>query len=164
MGQNKGGFTYAGGDLNDPNTIRDNKAIIGNDSERALRLSGSYELPFAISLAGSMVANAGYPFVSSYSLSRAVAATQGIALTRASQTIALSERGDERLPGVTIMDLRLSRSFRFGSRSFNPTIDFFNIANSDTRVNQNSTIGGSYLLPTEILAPRIIRVGFSLNF
>jgi hypothetical protein len=164
IGQNKGGFTYAGSDLNDPNTIRDNKAIIGNDSERALRLSGSYELPFAIHFAGSVVANSGYPFVSSYSLSRAVAATQGINLTRASQTVALSERGDERLPGVTIMDLRLSRSFRFGSRSFNPTIDFFNIANSDTRVNQNSTIGGSYLLPTEILAPRIIRVGFALNF
>ena len=43
-----------------------------------------------------MLANNGYPYVSTYSLTRAVAATQGITLTRASQTIQLSERGDER--------------------------------------------------------------------
>ncbi|HYE88943.1 MAG TPA: hypothetical protein VEA16_21465, partial [Vicinamibacterales bacterium] len=103
-------------------------------------------------------------YVSTYSLSRATAATQGIALTRATQTIQLSERGDERFPDVTMVDLRLSRGFRFGSRSITPTIDFFNVTNTDTRDNQNSAVGASYLLPTSILSPRIIRVGFSLNF
>ena len=93
-----------------------------------------------------------------------MALTQGIALTRATQTINLSERGDERFPDVTMMDLRLSRRFRFGARSFQPTIDFFNVTNTDTRDNQNSVVGASYLLPTTILSPRIIRIGFSLNF
>ncbi|MBY0496136.1 MAG: TonB-dependent receptor [Cyanobacteria bacterium] len=162
IGRNRGGL--GGGDLNDPNTIRFPRGIIGNDSERALRISGSYELPYQISLAGSMLANNGYPYVSTYSVTRAFAATQGIALTRASQTIVLSERGTERLPNVTMIDLRLSRRFRFGSRSFQPTIDFFNVTNTDTRDNQNSAVGANYLLPTSILAPRIIRVGFSLNF
>jgi len=36
--------------------------------------------------------------------------------------------------------------------------------NTDTRDNQNSAVGANYLIPTSILAPRIIRVGFSLNF
>ncbi|HEX6162625.1 MAG TPA: TonB-dependent receptor [Vicinamibacterales bacterium] len=162
IGRNEGGF--GGNDLNDPNPRRFPRGIIGNDSERALRISGSYELPWQISLAGSMLSNNGYPYVSTYSVTRAFAATQGIALTRATQTIQLSERGDERFPDVTMIDLRLSRRFRFGTRSFQPTIDFFNVTNTDTRDNQNSTVGASYLLPTSILSPRIIRVGFSLNF
>jgi hypothetical protein len=162
IGKNEGGI--GGGDLNDPNGTRFPRGIIGNDSETALRISGSYELPFRINFAGSMLANNGYPYVSTYSLTRAVAATQGITLTRASQTITLTQRGEERLPNVTMVDLRLSRAFRFGSRSFQPTIDVFNVGNVDTRDNQNSAVGPSYLLPTSILAPRIIRVGFSLNF
>jgi hypothetical protein len=170
IGRNEGGLNSATGsgqgtgDLNDPNLTVYERGVIGNDSETALRISGSYELPGAIILAGSLLANNGYPYVSTYSLSRAAAAAQGIALTRASQTIILSERGDERLPNVTMMDLRFSRMFRFGSRSFQPTIDIFNITNTDTRDNQNSGVGANYLIPTSILSPRIIRVGFSLNF
>jgi hypothetical protein len=163
FGKNEGGIGAAG-DLNDPNPTRFPRGIIGNDSERALRISGSYELPYGISFAGSMLANNGYPYVSTYSLSRAAAATQGITLTRATQTIQLSERGEERFPNVTMVDLRLSRRFRFGTRSFQPTIDFFNVTNTDTKDNQNNAVGANYLLPTSILAPRIIRIGFSLNF
>jgi hypothetical protein len=162
IGKNEGGT--GGEDLNDPNRTRFPRVIIGNDSERAFRLSGSYRLPGDVTVAGSMLANNGYPYVSTYSLTRAQAAAQGITLTRASQTITLTERGEERLPNVTMVDLRLSRPFRFGSRSIQPTVDFFNIMNVDTRDNQNSAVGGNYLIPTSILAPRIIRVGFSLNF
>jgi hypothetical protein len=169
VGKNTGGppspvgFTNAN-DLNDPNVTLYPKGIIGNDSETALRLSGSYTLPFDVTLAGSMIANNGYPYVSTYSLTRAVAATQGITLTRASQTIQLSERGTERYPNVTMFDIRLSRAFRFGGRSFQPTFDFFNIGNADTTVAHTTAVGGSYLAPSEILSPRIIRVGFSFDF
>ncbi len=85
-------------------------------------------------------------------------------LTRATQTVVLSERGDERFDNVTMVDIRLSRAFRFGSRSFTPQVDFFNIGNADTTVGHNVQVGSSYLFPSEILSPRIIRVGFSLNF
>jgi hypothetical protein len=43
-------------------------------------------------------------------------------------------------------------------------VDFFNVTNADTKDNQNSGVGANYLLPTSILTPRTIRVGFSLNF
>jgi hypothetical protein len=163
IGKNEGGVA-AGNDLNDPNNTVYPQGIIGNDSETAFRLSGSYMLPWDINLAGSMIANNGYPYVSTYVLSRAVAATQGITLTRATQTVQLSERGEERFDNVTMVDLRLSKAIRFGSRSFTPQIDFFNITNADTAVSRTTAVGGNYLIPTEILAPRIIRVGFSLNF
>ena len=54
-----------------------------------------------------------------------------------------------------------------GSRTIAPQIDIFNLANADTVVNTTTAVGGSYLLPSggdPILSPRIIRVGFSLNF
>jgi hypothetical protein len=163
IGKNQGGTTN-GTDLNDPNVTLYPKGTIGNDSETAFRLSGSYSLPWDIGLSGSMIANGGYPYVSTYNLTRAVAATQGITLTRASQTVLLSNRGDERYPTVVMVDLRLSRTFRFGGRSIQPYADFFNIGNADTRVTHTVAVGGNYLVPTEILAPRIVRVGFSLNF
>ena len=166
LGKNEGGVS-GGNDLNDPNNTRFPTGIIGNDSEQAFRLSGSYLLPLDINLSGSMVANNGYPYVSTFSLTRAEAALQGITLTRASQTVQLSRRGDERYENVVMFDARLAKTFRFGSRSISPQIDFFNIGNADTVVNTTTAVGGSYLLPAggdPILSPRIIRVGFSLNF
>ncbi len=46
IGKNEGGVA-GGNDLNDPNNTLFPTGIIGNDSETALRLSGSYELPWA---------------------------------------------------------------------------------------------------------------------
>jgi hypothetical protein len=163
IGRNTGGTTN-GSDLNDPNVTLYPTGIIGNDSELAFRLSGSYRLPWDISLAGALVSNNGYPYVSNFSVSRALAASAGVSLTRASQTVVLSERGDERYQSVTMLDLRLSRAFRFGTRRITPQADFFNLTNSDTTVSHNTTVGTTYLLPQEILAPRIIRFGFSIDF
>jgi hypothetical protein len=165
LGKNEGGVTGSGNDLSDPNNTLFPTGIIGNDSEQALRLSGSYELPWQINFAGSLIANNGYPFETTYQLTRAVAATQGIALTRANQTINLAARGEERYPNVVMADVRLSRRFRFGgNRSFQPEISVFNITNADTVVSHTVSIGGNYLRPTQILAPRIARVGFTLLF
>jgi hypothetical protein len=166
LGKNEGGVS-GGTDLNDPNNTRFPQGIVGNDSEKAFRLSGSYTLPLDINVSGSLVANNGYPYVSTYTLTRAAAAAQGITLTRASQTIQLSQRGEERLDNVVLLDMRLAKTFRFGSRSFSPQVDFFNLTNADTVVNRTTAVGPSYLRPAggdPILSPRIIRVGFSLNF
>ncbi|MGE0815068.1 MAG: carboxypeptidase regulatory-like domain-containing protein [Vicinamibacterales bacterium] len=169
FGNNRGGVNSSGGqsgtaDLNDPNNTTFPDGIIGNDSTVAFRLSGSYQLPGDISLAGSLVSNSGYPYVSTASVTRAQAAAAGVTMTRATQTVLLSERGDERFDAVTMLDLRLSKRFRFGSRSFTPQVDFFNITNADTTVSNNAVVGGTYLRPADILSPRIIRVGFSLDF
>jgi hypothetical protein len=163
FGKNEGGVTN-GNDLNDPNVTARPRGIIGNDSSVGFRLSGSYRLPYDISIAGSMIANDGYPVVSTYAVSRAVASRAGVSLTRSSQTVTLSDRGEERYPNVTMFDVRFSRAFRFGSRSLTPQLDLFNLGNADTIVSRNSSVGSSYLQPREILSPRIIRVGFSLNF
>ena len=101
------------------------------------------------------------------SLTRAAAATQGITLTRASQTIQLSQRGDERYENVMMFDMRLSKPFRFGSAQL-PAADRL-LQHHQRRHGVNHDDGGRRELPAAgrrrpILSPRIIRVGFSLNF
>ena len=172
IGKNTGGLNNGGVnsgqsstvDLNDPNNTLYQDGIIGNDSDIAFRLSGSYQLPGTVSLAGALLSNGGYPYVSTYTVSRASVAP-AVALTRATQLVFLSERGTERLPSVTMVDLSLSRPFRFGGgRAISPRLDLFNIGNAGTIVRYNPAVGGTYLAPAEIVAPRIIRVGFSIDF
>jgi hypothetical protein len=163
LGKNEGGVTN-GTDLNDPNVTIHPKGIIGNDSKVAFRLSGSYDLPKEIRIAGAFIGNTGYPYQSTFQITRAAAALQGVALTRATQTITLSDRGDERLAAVKTADIRISRAFRFGTRRITPDINFFNIGNAAPVVALNNAVGATYLAPNEILAPRIIRVGFSVDF
>jgi hypothetical protein len=161
LGNNKGGAVI-NGDLNDPNVSQNfPEGTVGMDSKYALRLSGSYRLPGEVTVAASLISNGGYPIQSTYTVTRTAFPT----LTRASQAVRLSKRGDERLPNVTMLDLRLSRSFSLGGgRSLNPQLDVFNVTNASTFVTRNVNVGSVYLVPTEILAPRIIRFGLALNF
>jgi len=159
LGRNYGGV--AGGDLNDPNNSQNfPRGIEGTDSEYAFRLSGSYTAPYDISVSGSFILNNGYPYQSQYAVTRTVFPT----LTRSSQTVRLTERGDERLPDVKMVDLRVSRTFRIGTRRITPLLEVFNLGNADTFVGYNNNVGQAYLRPTDILSPRIARVGVTVDF
>jgi len=112
----------------------------------------------------SLISNTGYPYISTYTLSRATAATAGVNLTRASQLVLLSNRGDERLDTVSLIDLRISRAFRFGTRRISPQLDIYNLTNQYTPQGLTVGVGSTYLRPTSIISPRIMRVGIVLNF
>jgi hypothetical protein len=163
IGRNEGGMNSSGGqsataDLNDPNNTLFSKGVVGLDSKAGFRLLGSYLAPWNVLVAGSLISNGGGAYVSTYSASFA-------GLTRGTQTVFLSARGDERLPTVTTADIRVSRAFRFaGNRRIMPQLDLFNIGNAAAPVTITSTVGPSYLAPTQILAPRIARIGFSIDF
>jgi hypothetical protein len=173
FGRNKGGVvnnTLASNgqsatiDLNDPNNTLYPTGVVSLDSKYGFRLSGSYLAPGDILVAGSYTSNGGGAIQSNYSASRAAVASV-VALTRGSQTVFLSERGTERLPNVNEADIRISRPFKFGGdRRITPQVDFFNITNAAPAVTMTQAVGGSYLAPTQILAPRIIRVGFAILF
>jgi hypothetical protein len=159
-GRNEGGVSF--GDFNDPNNLINQQGIVGNDATHQLRLSGTFLVPRAeVAVSGSLVRNTGYPRQFTYQVTRAVFP----GLTRSAQTVRVNTRGDERLPPVTLLDLRLSRPIRLaGNRSFEPQLDIFNVTNTDVIVRIVDAIGPRLGFPTEIMAPRIIRVGFSVNF
>ena len=168
IGRNKGGVNDSGvvgqvttTDLNDPNRTAFANGIVGYDSKYAFRLAGSYIIPGDVTVAGSLISNGGFPYTSTYTVNRSLYP----GLTRSSQVVFLSNRGDERLPNVSMADLRISRAFRFaGNRRVVPQIELFNIANASTVVAINGGVGSSYLKPTQIVAPRIIRIGLNIDF
>src|SRR5262249_44371936 len=142
------------GDLNDPNTTRFANGIVGNDSPVAFRLSGSYTAPKDIQVSGSLVSNSGYPYVSAYTVTRAqfaslCTANCGTGLTRSSQLVILSDRGDERLPATTLVDMRVSRAFRFGpGRRISPQFDVYNLFNRYTPQGTGTAAQATtYLIP-----------------
>jgi hypothetical protein len=159
VGRNHGGV--ATGDLNDPNNaLIFPEGIEGTDSKYAFRVSGSYTAPGDVNVSGSFILNDGYPYVSAYNVTRTIFP----ALTRSSQTARLTERGDERLPDVAMVDLRVSRTFRIGDRRVTPLVEVFNVGNADTVVGYSSTVGAAYLRPSDILSPRIVRAGITVDF
>ena len=89
-----------------------------------------------------------------------------MALTRASQTVFLSDRGDERLHGGdAARPAPLARRSASAQRRIEPQFDIFNLANASTVADSiNVGVGSTYWLPATIVAPRIMHVGFSLNF
>jgi hypothetical protein len=79
--------------------------------------------------------------------------------------VLLSDRGDERLPTVRQLDLRVSRVFKFvGNRRIVPQLDLFNVTNAYTPTGVNVAVGTVWRQPNAIISPRIARVGFSINF
>jgi len=173
LGKNTGGLNGTGGqsgsnDLNDPNFLTFSNGIVGNDSPVAFRLSGSYSAPWDILVAGTFIANSGFPYISTFSVTRA--AFPGLCncsstLVRSTQTVLLSDRGDERLPPVRQLDLRVSRVFKFvGNRRIVPQLDLFNVTNAYTPTGVNVAVGTVWRQPNAIISPRIARVGFSINF
>ncbi|MBL8143278.1 MAG: TonB-dependent receptor [Acidobacteria bacterium] len=160
VGKNVGGIDL--GDFNDPNNLVNQQGKVGNDATYSLKIAGTYVIPkIELSVAGSALRNTGYPRHFSYSVNRAAFA----GLTRSSQTVYVNARGDERLPSVSMVDLRLSRRFRFSSSmSIEPQLDIFNVANNDVIVNMVNTLGSRLGYPSEILAPRIVRVGVAVQF
>ena len=112
-------------------------------------------------LSGSLLLNDGYPYQSTYTVTRAAFPT----LTRASQAVRLTPNGEERLPDVLLVDLRLSRPFKVGgTRVLEPSVEVFNLANASTIVGLTSAVGSVYLAPTEILSPRMFRLGLRFDF
>ena len=159
-GLNDGGQSF--GEFNDPNNLINQQGIVGNDATYQLKLSGTWLVPKAdIAVSGSLVRNTGYPRQSAYSVTRAIYP----GLTRSSQTVRLDERGDLRRPTVVMLDLRFSRPIPVNhGMTIEPQVDVFNVTNNDVIVNMVDTIGSRYGYPSEILAPRIFRVGLAVKF
>jgi hypothetical protein len=77
--------------------------------------------------------------------------------------VLLDPVGDSRLPNYQNLDLHVDKRFRFGQASLLPSLDVFNVMNSNTiqaiRGTQNASNANQI---QAILAPRVVRVGVRL--
>ena len=122
------------------------------------KLSGLYELPYSINVSGFYNARQGYPF------------EQGIlspSRQRGAGTVfvVLDEVGELRLPNYHNVDLHVERPVSIANVKFVPSLDVFNVTNSNTvqaiRGTQNATNANQI---QAIVAPRVVRFGVRMTW
>jgi hypothetical protein len=134
---------------------------IGNvyvNAKWLFKLSGMYELPFQFNVSAFYNARQGYPF------------EQGILTpSRANGAgtvfVLLDKVGDNRLPNYQNVDFHVERAIRLMNVRFIPSVDVFNVANSNIvqaiRGTQNAANANQI---QAIVAPRVIRFGVRVNW
>jgi hypothetical protein len=149
-----------GGNLNNPNVRINNQGDIGFDAPYQIRGGFSYTLPAEVRLSGSLRAASGLPQTRTY----VVTTTQVPGLTQVTQDVQVAERGEFRYPWVNLLDLRVTKVFRFGNARFEPTADLFNVFNNNAVTNAVQTVGSSLGRPSAIVMGRLLRLGGRVTF
>jgi hypothetical protein len=121
-------------------------------------VSGLYELPYQVNVSAFYNARQGYPQEIS---------VQGPARLRGVNQIdlLLNPVGDVRLPNYQNLDFHLERPIRFGMTRWTPSMDLFNVFDSNTvqaiRSRQNASNANQI---QAILAPRVLRFGVRVSW
>jgi hypothetical protein len=134
---------------------------IGNvyvNAKWLFKLSGLYQLPYQFSVSAFYNARQGYPFEQGIlSPSRANGGNTVFVL--------LDKVGDRRLPSYQNLDFHVERPIKATNLRFVPSIDVFNLMNSNTvqaiRGTQNASNANQI---QAIVAPRVVRFGVRVNW
>jgi hypothetical protein len=122
------------------------------------KLSGLYNLPGDFNLSAFFNARQGYP--EEFALNN-TARPNGAGTT----LILLDPVGSTRLPNYANVDLHVDRPVKVGTVRFVPSMDVFNLTNSNTlqgvRTTQNATNANQV---QAITAPRVLRFGIRFNW
>jgi hypothetical protein len=123
-----------------------------------LKLNGRVQLPYELNLAANYLGRQGFPFPQSVlSPNRANGAGQ--------IQVHLEPLGENRYDNMHSVDLRLDRSFSFGTVTLIPALDVFNLTNSNTVVamNRNQAAANANVV-SGIIAPRVARFGITARW
>ena len=80
-------------------------------------------------------------------------------LNYGSATIKAEPIAANRTPDVTLVDVRTEKTFRINSVRLMGFVDVYNLFNTNAEQTLITTSGGSWLRPTVITAPRVLRIG-----
>jgi hypothetical protein len=155
-------------DINNPNSrIGREDSSIFTDVPFQLNVAGSYLFPQDFLVALKYTARSGIPLLRQLSV-------RGLTQT---ETVYVAPRGEDRTEFVgAFVDLRISKRFTLSERArFEASIDLFNLLNSNSILDQNTSVGVSsgptvaplsttWGRPSLLLTPRIIRFGVRLSF
>jgi hypothetical protein len=134
---------------------------IGNVFQNAkwlVKLNGRVQLPYEFNVAANMGMRQGFPFPQSVlSPNRANGAGQ--------VQVHIEPLGDVRYDNMTTVDLRVDRTFRFGTVTLIPAFDLFNLTNSNTVLAQNrNQAAANANVISGIMPPRVARIGISARW
>ncbi len=121
------------------------------------KISGGYILPFEI------VASANYERRQGTPQARQHQFTGGTAIR--SIVLNVEPIGSIRLPTTNLVDFRFAKRLRIGgAHTLEGRFDFFNVFNANFVTGRNLRSGSTYLVPNNIILPRILQVGVTYNF
>ena len=134
---------------------------IGNiyiNSKWLFKLSGLYELPYQFNVSAFYNARQGYLFERFIQTPSRINAA-------GTANVLLDTPGDNRLPNFQNLDFHLERPIRFGGTRWTPSLDVFNVFNSNTvqaiRGTQNASNANNI---QAIVAPRVARFGIRVTW
>lgn len=136
------------------------------------KMSAAYQLPYEFQLSGSFLAQPGPSVAANYTVTAALAGRAIVGSTAGATTIGVNliKPNTVFLDYRKQLDLRLGRTFRFGSRTrLQGFADFFNILNAGSVTRVNETYGANpatnaWLRPTAIMDARYVRFGMQMSF
>jgi hypothetical protein len=128
--------------------------------------TGLYQAKWGINLAANIVSRQGFAMqYNRTSVDTRTISAAGDANARTKTVFLLDEAGDERLPGVTSLDVRVGKEFALKRTRFNLDVDLFNALNSATILGRQYdlrvTTANNVL---EIMNPRVLRLGLRFAF
>ena len=68
-----------------------------------------------------------------------------------------------RTPDITLVDLRTEKAFRVNAVRVMGFFDVYNLFNTNAAQTLTTSSGGSWLRPTAITGPRVLRIGARLD-
>ncbi len=143
--------------INDPNNRAFNDGVPSwNDTPVIIKVMGSYELPLGFMVGGFFNYRSGFPSQRYFSYR---------GLNQGRINVETQKYGSDRYPALTIVDLRLSKSFslrKFGTVEF--IADLFNSFNRYTTLDWDQESWEGFKSIYEVLAPRILRLGLKWQF
>lgn len=140
--------------------------LLGTDSTYVGKLSGTYNTPLGITISGNYQHYTGYPQQATALFQSGVDANGNtVRLNQTSVTVPLQRRGETRLPDLDTLNLRFGYIKHVNeSTSLQPTVDLYNVFNSNTVTGVTNTIGPTFNKPLTIVSQRFVRFGLRIEF
>jgi len=179
------GYTYSTTKVDMTSLANPNFAFVNAAGENGRRhnfkASGSYDLPYGILFGFGFRLNSGLPITRTWQIPSCSATVVSNCVRQASFAINTEPRGEQLLDWLHTLDLRGGRRFRFGSQELELSLDFYNVTNANTTFAVRQTTGrssirpagdptapvqsiASFLSPTNVLAPRVMRLNVQYRF
>jgi hypothetical protein len=180
-----GGYTFqhinqTNQSVSNPNGLLVNSGGVSGGREQDFKLTGEFQLPYQILFAVNSRLDSGLPITRTWTIPSCSKSVPTDCLN-ARTTVNAEPRGTVQLPWLGTVDLRFGRFFNIGSNRFDVSIDVYNITNTNTIfsvrtntgqttvfLNNNPTLASqniaSFLSPTGVTAPRIMRFNLTWTF
>ena len=170
--------------LSTPNNAFVNAAGESGGRRHNFKLSGAYDLPHGILLGVGFRLNSGLPITRTWAIQTcsATVTSNCVRQTIANPGVNAEPRGSVELPWLPTLDMRGGRRFNIGGgKQIELSVDAYNLTNANTTFAVRTTTGtssirvagdpaapitqiASFLSPTSVLSPRVIRLNVTYKF